>query len=88
MNAGAKLANIFSTRFTIETADAKQEFSQTWKNNMAVAGEPQISKRKGEQYTRVTFVPDFPRFGMSGLDEDIIALIWKRCYDIAGSVGK
>lgn len=35
---GAKLANIFSTRFTIETADraSGKKYRQTFRNNMTV----------------------------------------------------
>ena len=41
---GAKLCNVFSTKFIVETADkkAKKSFKQTWGSNMSKAGEPKI----------------------------------------------
>ncbi len=48
---GAKLTNIYSTEFTIETADKKtdQKYKQTWSDNMTKAGKAKITKnsRKG-----------------------------------------
>ena len=42
---GAKLTNIFSTRFTVETADTKTGlgFRQTWHANMSELGEHEVS---------------------------------------------
>jgi len=39
---GAKLANIFSTKFVIETADSKhkKKYKQVFKNNMGVTEDP------------------------------------------------
>lgn len=87
---GAKLANIFSTTFAIETVDskAKKRYSQTWNNNMSVVSKPIVkSSGKKKDYTRVTFSPDFARFGMQTFDEDHLALFRKRVYDIAGTCG-
>jgi DNA topoisomerase II len=64
---GAKLANIYSHEFTIETADkgTQQKYKQTWTKNMSVVGKAKITKNaKGEELTRVTFRPDLGRFGM------------------------
>lgn len=55
---GAKLTNIFSTEFIVETADSKNGklYKQKWKNNMGVKEEPKITENKrGEDYTCVTF---------------------------------
>ena len=35
-------------------------------------------------YTEVWFEPDFKKFGIKGLDNDMLGLIYKRVYDIAG----
>ena len=85
---GAKLANIFSTAFTVETNDSGsgQNYVQSWSANMAEAGKPKITKaKKKSDYTCVTFTPDFARFGMAGLDADATSLLEKRVYDIAGT---
>ena len=77
---GAKLANIFSTEFTVETADGQQIYKQVFKNNMSVIGKPQIrANPKGKEYTRITFIPDFDRFGMDHLESDTVALLTKVC---------
>src|SRR5690625_2082720 len=68
---GAKLANIFSIEFSIETVDAKRgkKFSMTWNNNMTQRREPKLSSvRAKEDYTKITFKPDLARFGMEHLD--------------------
>ena len=41
---GAKLANIFSTKFTVETGDMKNRklFKQVFRNNMSIKEEPKI----------------------------------------------
>lgn len=84
---GAKLANIYSTKFTVETADKRNVdgqgiYKQTWTDNMSKCGKPTIKdNKKGEEYTKVTFYPDFQRFNMEGLDDDTEALLMKRVYD-------
>ena len=87
---GAKLANIFSTEFMVETGDAKRgrTYKQVWKDNMGVTGEPIIrDDSKAVDFTRVTFYPDLRKFTMEELEEDIVALFCKRAYDIAGLAG-
>ncbi len=87
---GAKLANIFSTRFVIETADAarKSKYTQVFSKNMGVVDEPTIVPYAGEDFTCVTFFPDLARFGMAALDDATAALLCKRAVDMAGVLGK
>uniref|UniRef100_A0A8D1BY16 DNA topoisomerase 2 n=1 Tax=Sus scrofa TaxID=9823 RepID=A0A8D1BY16_PIG len=84
---GAKLCNIFSTKFTVETAsrEYKKMFKQTWMDNMGRAGEMELKPFNGEDYTCITFHPDLSKFKMQSLDKDIVALMVRRAYDIAGS---
>ncbi|KAG9335653.1 hypothetical protein JZ751_004304 [Albula glossodonta] len=84
---GAKLCNIFSTKFTVETAckEYKHSFKQTWQNNMGKTSDPRIKFFDGEDYTCVTFQPDLAKFKMEKLDRDIVALLTRRAYDVAGS---
>ena len=86
---GAKLCNIFSTKFTIETADSrsKQKYKQTWTDNMAKMGKASITPQKGgDDFTKVTFTPDWKYFKMSGIDDDFEALVKRRVYDLAGTL--
>ncbi|XP_076228043.1 DNA topoisomerase 2 [Nomia melanderi] len=84
---GAKLCNIFSHRFTVETAskEYKRCLKQTWSNNMGFASEPRIKEFAGEDFTKVIFSPDLSKFKMQSLDNDIVALMSRRAYDIAAS---
>ncbi|KAF7683272.1 DNA topoisomerase 2 [Astathelohania contejeani] len=83
---GAKLCNIFSTEFIVETADSevKKKYKQIYRDNMSVREDPIVEKYTGKDYTQVTFRPDFKRFGMECLDSDILSLLKKRVYDLAG----
>jgi hypothetical protein len=40
---------------------------------------------QGEEWTKITFSPDLAKFGMVELEDDIIALMTRRAYDIAGA---
>jgi DNA topoisomerase-2 len=83
---GAKLTNIFSKIFIVETADLKLKkyFKQVYKNNMSHKGSPEIKESKTEEFTCITFEPDLAKFKMERLDDDIVALMIKRVYDLAG----
>jgi DNA topoisomerase-2 len=64
---GAKLANVFSKKFVVETADGKnlKKFKMEWYNNMSEHSDEQIKTMgRQENYTCVTFYPDFARFKM------------------------
>ncbi len=83
---GAKLTNIYSTEFTIETMDRinKKKYKQTFTDNMNNIGKPQISSCSNKKgYTTISFIPDLKRFGMKSLNKEILNLIERRTYDIA-----
>lgn len=83
---GAKLCNIFSKKFIVETSckESKKYFKQVWQENMGKTQEPIIKPNKDEDFTSVTFYPDLAKFGMDHLEDDTIALLARRAYDIAG----
>ncbi|SPO27638.1 probable DNA topoisomerase II [Ustilago trichophora] len=86
---GAKLANIYSTEFTVETADSKNQckYKQTFTKNMHDKAKPKITKHsKADEYTCITFKPDLALFGMDSIDDHMEALMLKRVYDMAGTV--
>lgn len=84
---GAKLCNVFSTEFTIETQDSRQKkkYKQTWTENMTKMGKAKITEAKGSDYTKITFKPDYSKFGMEHMDDDFEALVKRRVYDLAGT---
>ncbi|CAI9769727.1 unnamed protein product [Fraxinus pennsylvanica] len=88
---GAKLTNIFSTEFIIETADGRRQkkYKQVFSCNMGNKSQPVISKcKEGENWTKVTFKPDLAKFNMTHLEDDVLALMKKRVVDMAGCLGK
>merc|ERR1711991_1065348 len=84
---GAKLANIFSTEFTVETADSNEglKFKQVFSKNMSARDTPKVSKYSGSDYTCISFKPDIEKFKMPFLDDDTVGLLCKRAYDFAGT---
>ncbi|RQM18731.1 hypothetical protein DD237_000945 [Peronospora effusa] len=87
---GAKLANIFSNEFIVETADSstKQRYKQVFENNMGKKNPPSITKWTQKDFTCISFKPDLERFKLDSLNEDIVSLFKKRVYDVAGVSGK
>ncbi|ADM11320.1 DNA topoisomerase II [Encephalitozoon intestinalis ATCC 50506] len=85
---GAKLCNIFSKEFIVETADCevKKYYKQRYRDNMGIKEEPEISRYTKEDFTRITFKPDLRRFKMNKLDDDTVSLLKKRVYDLGGIV--
>jgi DNA topoisomerase-2 len=78
---GAKLTNIYSTEFIVETADgpnSKKKFKQIFTDNMINRTQPQIENAKaGESYVQISFKPDLKRFDMTELEQDMVALLKK-----------
>ncbi|KAK1937919.1 DNA topoisomerase 2 [Phytophthora citrophthora] len=87
---GAKLANIFSNEFIVETADSstKQKYKQVFENNMGKKNPPSITKWGQKDFTCISFKPDLERFKLDFLNDDIVSLFKKRVYDVAGVSGK
>ena len=84
---GAKLCNIFSTKFKVETSskEYKKAFSQMWTDNMSKAHKAKVTSAKKEDFTQVTFKPDLSKFKMEALDKDIVALFSRRAFDVAAT---
>lgn len=82
---GAKLTNIFSKEFEIETVDSKRKlkFKQTYRNNMKEKSKPSITKSTVKSYTKIQFTPDYEKLGLpNGITNDIVGLLLKRVYDL------
>jgi DNA topoisomerase-2 len=78
---GSKLTNAFSKTFTVEICDGKNHFIQTWQNNMSIRTEPKIKAKRSKSFTKISFIPDYQRFGMESLDADTRALFLSRVYE-------
>jgi DNA topoisomerase-2 len=81
---GSTLTNIFSKEFTISTCDGKKRFIQTYTNNMDKRTKPKITSAK-VNHTEISYLPDYERFGMEGMDTQSLLMIKKRLCDIAAS---
>lgn len=82
---GFKLVLIWSTYGRIETVDHSRglKYVQEFKNNLDMICPPIITSGSSvKPYTKVTFKPDYRRFGIPGLTYDMLALLKKRVYDI------
>jgi DNA topoisomerase-2 len=86
---GFKLVLIWSTYGSVETVDHVRglKYKQEFTNNLDVIGKPSITKCSSKPYTKMTFKPDYKRFGIT-LTPDIISLFKKRVYDIAAVTDK
>lgn len=80
---GSTLTNIFSYRFTVITADGKNQFEQTFSDNMSNRSAVKITP-SNKNFTEISFAPDLGKFGLTEIDEDHLKLIQKRVIDIAG----
>ena len=87
---GFKLVLIYSTWGQIETVDHKRglKYTQTFTNNLSVIEKPVIRKCSRKPYTQVSFIPDYARFKMQGMSDDMVALFKRRMYDIAAVTDK
>lgn len=80
---GSTLTNIFSTRFTVDTADGHNRFLCTYHDNMTRKSVPVISKTK-KSYTKISYMPDYNRFGIT-LDTHHKLMIVRRIHEIAAT---
>lgn len=81
---GAKLANIYSSDFSVVIKDheTKQTYTQKWSKNMTVCDPPKIKKHSGATSSvSITFTPEWKRFGMSKMDDTIYNIFQKRVWD-------
>lgn len=80
---GSKVSCIFSKRFVVETIDSERglKFIQEYSNNMLDKSKPKVTKNSSKSYTKITFLPDYEKFGMKNIENDTVSLINKRVYD-------
>jgi len=87
---GAKLTNIFSNSFTLETRSPKhgQKYTQTWSDHMAKTAKPSIKADKAlKGFVKITYQPDTSRFQNLNVG-DMISLMRTRVIEIAALAGK
>jgi DNA topoisomerase II len=85
---GAKISNIFSLYFKVEIGDTinNKKLVCEWSDNMTKKKKVKVSEyNKKNGFVKITFVPDYNRFGLSELNKDHIDFIKKRVYDISAT---
>lgn len=56
---------------------------------MSIKENPKIKDyTKGADYVEIRFIPDYQRFKLDGMSEDLYNLFKKRVYDLAGVLGR
>lgn len=84
---GAKLTAIFSKTFTVETAKAGKKYVQTYEKNLSIIGKPVITT-SSKEYTKITFYPDFEKFGVECISDNTLDILIKRVFDICAITPK
>jgi DNA topoisomerase-2 len=87
---GVKLVNIFAKHMNVHVQDAGRQLSymQTFHDNMTKVEEPVVKKSKSKSSVQIDWTPDFARFGMTNITEEMQHLIERRVYDLAMTLGK
>ena len=94
---GIKLCFVWSTRGRIETVDHIRglHYVQEFTDNLDIIHPPTIRSRDqvtskkdlaffDKPFTKISFCPDYARFGIAGISKDFEALMRKRAFDLAG----
>ena len=92
---GAKLTNIFSSSFYVETVDhrTKKKYAQTWSDNMSSVKKPSVTAAAVKPYTLITYTPDLKRFLWgsptvpTSIPADMLAVLGTRVVDAAACAG-
>lgn len=81
---GAKLTNVYSSKFSVKIKDPENKliYTQEWSDNMKTCKPPKMrTYSSATSSVCVKFIPDWSRFGMSAMDDNIYKIFEKRVYD-------
>ena len=80
---GLKSTNIFSKELIAETVDHRRKkiYRQRFFNNMRERDSAQVKAYTKTPFTKIEFTPDYERFGMKGMTDDMYDLFRKRAFD-------
>lgn len=87
---GVKLIFIYSKWATVETIDHIRhlKYTQRFEDNLNIIEKPHITKCSKKPYTSIEFLPDYKRFGIDNLTDDMYQLLKKRVFDIGAVTDK
>lgn len=86
---GIKLANIFSKEFTVRCVDIERGlyFEQTFYNNLSQRTPPVVTPLTGDKppcdSVEVSYVLDFPRFGLTEYSREYLQMLARYCLEIS-----
>lgn len=83
---GSKISSIFSTTFSVYTADGKKSYYRSWKNNMREINDDLKVEECKDHFSEFKFKIDFSKLECGKeFSDDFISIIEKRCIDAAAS---
>lgn len=86
---GMKLVNYNSSKFIIETISDGTKYVQSFYDNADRYDEPEITECDGEEYTKISFLPNYKELGYDKIDFKIIKkVVETRAYHAAVYVPK
>jgi len=87
---GCKACNIMSSSFKVETyhSDTKKLYTQEFSDNMSVVNKPTLVKKSDVPHTKIIFKPDYEKFGIKNITDDMYETMRKRVYDACAFVTK
>ncbi len=81
---GVKLLNVFSSEFQVECYDPQRQllYKQKWKQNMKKVYPASITEKTAKSgYTKISWKPDFSKFGMESYDDIHLKIYQKYVID-------
>lgn len=87
---GFKLVLIYAKWGEIETVDhiRQKKYKQRFEDNLGKICKPKVTNSTIKPYTKVSWLPDYERFGLEGLTDDMFQMFKKRTWDIAAVTDK
>ena len=87
---GFKLVLIYAKWGEIETIDhiRQKKYKQRFEDNLGKICKPKVTNSTIKPYTKVSWLPDYERFGLKGLSDDMFQMFKKRTWDIAAVTDK
>lgn len=83
---GAALVNIFSDKFIINCADGKKKYVQVCEKGLSKINKPKITDIK-QSYTEIEYFPDFEKFNLTEIDENMLSFFKTRAIDTSAYLG-
>ena len=83
---GACLTGIFSSYFSIFTADGKHSYFHSWSDNMGKDNGDAVKKNCKDHFTESSYIFDLSRFeNITSISDEFVDVVEKRCIDAAAA---